>query len=416
MCAASTFSHFVAESDEPRFLIALLPLQVHQQPRRAVSPLDAEPPINVLLVSTSYPRDMTDWRGLFIRHLVDALARRDDVRVSLWAPPGERPSRVSDATTPREREWLSQLMASGGIAHLMRRGGFAGQFAPLRLLAHLRRVFREDPPAAIRHVNWLQNALPLKRDATPLLATALGTDMALLKLPLVSAALRRNFAGRRVCLCPNAEWMVPELRRRFGDLAEVRYVPFGIAPEWFEVHRPSEAPPVARWLCVSRLTAGKLGSLLEWGAGLFGDGARELHLFGPMQEKISLPTWITYHGPTTPEALRERWFPQSTGLLSLSQHAEGRPQVMLEAMAAGVPIVASNIAAHSDLLEHGATGLLCETETSFRVALESLERFEKNRAIGEAAQRWARTHVGTWDDCAERYAKIYRHLLAGATG
>lgn len=378
--------------------------------------MDAEPPIKVLLVSTSYPRDMTDWRGLFIRHLVDALARRDDISVSLWAPPGERPSMVSDATTPAEREWLSQLMASGGIAHLMRRGGVAGLLAPLRLLAHLRRVFHEVPPAAIRHVNWLQNALPLKRDATPLLATALGTDMALLKLPLVCAALRRSFAGRPVCLCPNAEWMVPELRRRFGDLAEVRYVPFGIAPDWFEVSRPSVARPVSRWLCVSRLTAGKLGSLLEWGAGLFGDGTRELHLFGPMQEKITLPTWITYHGPATPVALRELWFPQATGLLSLSQHAEGRPQVMLEAMAAGVPIVASNISAHSDLLEHGTTGLLCGSETSLRVALESLEQLDNNQAIGEAAQKWARTHVGTWDNCAERYAKIYRQLLAGAAG
>lgn len=37
------------------------------------------PPIKTLFVATSYPANLQDWRGLFIRHLADALARRDMV-------------------------------------------------------------------------------------------------------------------------------------------------------------------------------------------------------------------------------------------------------------------------------------------------------------------------------------------------
>src|SRR6185312_9130507 len=41
--------------------------------------------LRVLFLSTSYPADATDWRGVFMRHLVAALARRDDLRLAVWA-------------------------------------------------------------------------------------------------------------------------------------------------------------------------------------------------------------------------------------------------------------------------------------------------------------------------------------------
>lgn len=44
--------------------------------------------LRILMVSTSYPSDLSDWRGLFIRHLVEALSRRTDIDLRLWAPPG----------------------------------------------------------------------------------------------------------------------------------------------------------------------------------------------------------------------------------------------------------------------------------------------------------------------------------------
>jgi hypothetical protein len=54
----------------------------------------------VLMVSTSYPADLGDWRGLFIRHITDALARRDDIRLRLWSPPGEMPANATYTATP----------------------------------------------------------------------------------------------------------------------------------------------------------------------------------------------------------------------------------------------------------------------------------------------------------------------------
>lgn len=370
------------------------------------------PIADVLMVSTSYPADLGDWRGLFIRHLVDALSRRNDLRLQLWAPPGEVPANVATAANAGERRWLARLMATGGIAHHLRSGGIRALASPLRLLWSLRNAYRRSN-AGLYHVNWLQNALPLPRDGRPLLATVLGSDLQLMGLPLVRNRLRQVFRKRPVVICPNAEWMVPALERAFGDVAEVRFLPFGVDPDWFRVERHL---PVGKaiWVCVTRLTEGKVGDLFDWGARHFDGSQRELHLFGPMQEAMALPAWVRYHGPASPEQLRTRWFPAATGLVTLSRHAEGRPQVMLEAMAAGVPIVASRLPAHENFLQHGTTGWLCDSADGFGAGLAAVEVRGTNARLGSAARAWAKGAVGTWDDCAARYAHTYRQLLEAA--
>jgi glycosyltransferase involved in cell wall biosynthesis len=134
-------------------------------------------------------------------------------------------------------------------------------------------------------------------------------------------------------------------------------------------------------------------------------------VFGPMQEVMVLPTWLQYHGSTFPAELLAEWFPKASGLITLSRHDEGRPQVMLEAMAAGLPIIASDLPAHQDFIGHMQTGWLTGSQPDFANALLQLEQPALNRAIGQAARQWARQDIGTWDDCAARYCELYANLL-----
>ncbi|MCC8362494.1 glycosyltransferase family 4 protein [Lysobacter sp. A6] len=365
---------------------------------------------DVLMVSTSYPADLRDWRGLFMRHLADALGRHPAIDLALWAPPGEAGPGVRFDVTQDEREWLGALMQAGGIAHLVRRGGMRGVVAAMQLLRALRGVYRRNAKVDVFHVNWLQNALPLPHGPQPLLVTVLGTDMQLLRLPGMRALLRRAFRGRPVAICPNADWMLPELEAAFGDVATVRFVPFGIDPRWYALERRFETNATPKWLCVSRITANKIGPLFEWTEPMFAHGRGELHLFGPMQEQVALPSWVHWHGPASPDDLRDTWFPQAHGLITLSQHAEGRPQVMLEALASGLPIIASRLPAHDDLLSAGDGGVLCDSPDAVRAALESLAEPAANRALGLRGRARMQSDIGTWDDCAERYVSLYRQL------
>ncbi len=368
----------------------------------------------ILMTSTSYPRSATDWRGVFIRDMVNALAADPFLQVSLWAPPGVLPPLVRDACLPEEARWLTQLLEQGGIAQVLRKGkGLARITSPVGLLWLLRNVYRRSPDVALFHVNWLQNALPLLCTKTkqPALITVLGSDLGLLRLPGMSWLLRKTFQQRRCMLAPNAEWMTMILKEHFGEVAEIAPISFGIDEKWYAVQRQWSSERPSRWLVVSRITAPKIGPLFAWGESLFSSGVQELHLFGPRQDSLPIPAWVHYHGATHPQALQEQWFPQATGLITLSQHNEGRPQVVLEAMAAGVPVLASPLPAHTDVIAHRKTGWLAPSADFFHEGIRWLSERQANEDIARQARAFVKEQMGTWEDCAGRYRSAYQKLV-----
>ena len=366
--------------------------------------------MRILLTSTSYPRTPESWQGTFIRSMVEALARRPGLELRVWAPPGPLPDAVASACTPAEAAWLESLAARGGIAHLLRKSPLAGLASALKLVRSLRAAFRREP-ADLFHANWLQSALAMSGTRTPAVVTVLGTDFALLRLPGMAALLRRALGQRPCVVAPNAEWMVAPLKQALGSAAQVEAVPFGVDERWYRIARAPQPGP-RRWLVVSRLTAAKIGPLFEWGEGLFGPDD-ELHLFGPQQESLTLPAWVHYHGPTHAAALAAEEFPRAAGLITLSRHDEGRPQVVLEAMAAGVPVIASRLPAHEGIIQHMQTGWLVNGRDDFAEGLRALAEPRRNAAVGAAARDAIRAAIGTWDDCAAHYASLYARLLGG---
>ena len=365
----------------------------------------------ILLSSTSYPRSSEDWQSLFIREMLAALARQSDSPLGYWGPAGPLPDNVTFLGSESDAAFLKNLGERGGIAQLLRSNPIAGLLAGLNLVGRMRRTLRRYRAGVdIFPLNWLQSALGIPGVGNRALITVLGTDYKLLELPGMRALMRRQFAGNRVALTPNAEWMVPHLERAFGPHVHiVRCVPFGIDARFYEIrHRPEGC--VRRWLTVLRLTRAKIGPLLEW-TKKHASARDEFHLFGPMQEKMKLPEWIHHHGPVTPESLISDWYPRATGMITLSEHDEGRPQVLLEAMASGLPIIASRLNAHDDLIASTKGGLLVGDEAEFGAALSTLSNPYMREKIAASARSAVESTYGTWDDCAERYCSVYHELL-----
>lgn len=366
--------------------------------------------LKVVMVSTSYPEGLTDWQGVFIRNMTGAIASHREVELNLWAPPGHMEESVQSSSTADDSVFLKTLSRKGGIVHLLRTKKPLGLLFTGRLLLALFRAYRRSSFADLFHVNWLQNAIPLWGTRKPLLVTVLGTDMQLLNVPGMTKMLCAIFRSRPTLIAPNAEWMVSDLKKRFGRYAEIRPIPFGIDNKWFQIVRKVDFSKPLKWIVVSRITRQKMGDLLRWGEKVF-SGNNELHLLGPMQEQIFLPAWIHYHGATHPEDLRRKWFPEAAGLVTLSRHSEGRPQVILEAMASGLPTIASNLKAHRDVIQNAKTGRLVANQEELVSAIVELSKESDNSRLGLTAREWVSDAIGTWNKSASRYVSAYQDLV-----
>jgi len=367
--------------------------------------------IKTMFIGTSFPFDETDWRGRFTANVIHSLNNQDILSLGSWLPPGELSENINNLTTYNDARWLRQLMLQGGIAHIIRTRKLYSIYSISVLLSRLRRVYKKEAKNFdVVHVNWLQNSIPLFGTSVPLLISVLGNDYGMLEFPGMKYLLRTIIRKRKCVISPNAPWMAPKLMDVFGDIAEIRPIPYGVDNIYFDINRNLLKPNRRKWIVISRLTKNKIGPLFSWGKGIFNNN-NELHLFGPMQEKITLPAWINYHGPVSPGELISKWYPVCSGLITLSRHNEGMPQVMLEAMAAGVPIIASDLPAHRDIIINGISGYIVRDAQEFRNAIENLTSHNLIATIGNNARSWIVDNIGTWDDCADRFVKAYKYLL-----
>ena len=135
-------------------------------------------------------------------------------------------------------------------------------------------------------------------------------------------------------------------------------------------------------------------------AALLGDGPLR-HQIERLLVRSSLTAQVRLLGHVTDVAEHLR----DADVCIRPSFTEGMPLAVLEAMACGVCVVASDVEGNAELISHGDTGLLFPAGDDDALAtriLWALEHPEVRRRIGEHGQRSSLPH--TWDECAERHA------------
>lgn len=101
-------------------------------------------------------------------------------------------------------------------------------------------------------------------------------------------------------------------------------------------------------------------------------------------------------------------------VLVVSSRSEGSPLVALEAMQAGVPVVASAIGGIPDQIEHGRSGLLVSPDAPDELAAAMVELLAdpvRARALGEAGRRRALA-LFSYPEMVARIDRIYALALS----
>ncbi len=155
-----------------------------------------------------------------------------------------------------------------------------------------------------------------------------------------------------------------------------------------------------------------LGGMMDvaWDWRIAGDGPqldelrKEVDL-KRLQERVQLLGWMA------PEALIREY--QAASVFVFPSRHEGMPNAVLEAMASGLPVIATRIAGNEELVVDGETGRLVPPgdADALRLSLRELLGDEAMRSrMGMAARKRAVEDYG-WQATAKRYLEIMNEVL-----
>lgn len=416
--------------------------------------------LRILFLTQTYPRFPGDGSGPFIRDLAHALARGGD-RVTVLVPHAagveeEAADRGSEEGGVRvvpfryaPESW--EVLGYGRSLEADERiKGRAGLVAPLYALAARRAVARALARERfdLVHAHWLvPNAVavaPLRRRrrrGSPVFAVGLhGSDVFLAERPGMrrAAAFALGRAGLLTGCSPELVERVLALAERSGrgfpgERAAV--IPYGVDPAAFAPGRergeawrrrlgvPPDAPLL---LGVGRMATKKgfhvlmralpdlLAAHRQAHVVLAGGGDRLEELraaASPWPERVHLPGAVRHD--ELPDLYRAADIFVMPAVHDPKGNVDGLPNVVLEAMASGLPVVASEVSGIPLAVATEKTGLLVPEGDAGALAV-ALSRLLANpaeaRGMGGRGRRRAETDL-SWDAVAVRYREAYRRAL-----
>jgi glycosyltransferase involved in cell wall biosynthesis len=187
---------------------------------------------------------------------------------------------------------------------------------------------------------------------------------------------------------------------------------YGVDLAGFAVTQERRRRAVPRILFVGRVGLRKgVPSLLEAGRRLGRSG--ELRLVGPVEAGMAAllgAGGAEVAGPKPGRALRGEY--AEADIFCLPSLEEGLPLTLLQAMASGLPVVATPETGAADLITHGVEGLIVPSGDPLALAgalAELVADPERRRAMGAAARRRVEAGFG-WSDYGGRALAAYESL------
>lgn len=201
------------------------------------------------------------------------------------------------------------------------------------------------------------------------------------------------------------------------DPSIFKVVHCGLSLEKYNYRPPKET--VRRIFCAARFSPQKglnflihaIKLLVESGHDLelrlAGDGVRKGQLTNLARE-LGISERVHFLGfLSEDEVIREL---QECDLFALPSFVEGLPVCVMEAMAIGVPVISTNIAGTSELVEHGVTGLLVRPSDSQALA-DAVVRMANDYNFRLRASELGRKMVTDEFDLEKECAKLNTFLL-----
>jgi L-malate glycosyltransferase len=324
----------------------------------------------------------------------------------------------------RNRNDHAERLAAAGIPVVgLGKSGWWDALVLRRLVGHLRQKRPHVLHSTLFHANLVAALVARRAGVGALVLSQRGSYERNLPLPVPELwrRLARWSASRADVLVVNSEATAREERAAGVPAGRIVVIPNGVAvPESaFPSRAAMDLPSVPIVLAVGRLepVKGHHHLLEAWPRVralrptailmIIGAGA-ERRALQAQAERLGLGDGVRWLGerPALP-------YIANADVLVQPSLSEGMPNVVLEAMALGVPVVASSVGGTTELIANGETGLLVPAADAGALA-EAISRLLEDRTtarrLAEAGQRRARERNSLRAMVAATEA-VYRGLI-----
>ncbi len=398
--------------------------------------------MNVLVFTSLFPNSEQPNLGIFVKHRIAALARLPHLSLRVVAPVPYFPpflpaspflERWQRMARIKERELIEGLSIDHPRYLVTPKIGMTlyGRWMARGAARVVQRLHAEQPCDLIdAHYVYPDGYAAVKLGRAlklPVVVTARGTDINLFsQMLLVRPLVRAALSGAASVIAVSGA-----LKQRMVELGipaeKVVVIRNGIDRTIFY---PQDRAEVRRALgleangpviiTVCSLTANKgIDRLIDAFALVSKQPANEtarMYVIGEGPERAALEARIARHGlqgrvilpGARPQPELARWY-SAAELFCLASHREGCPNVVLEALACGTPVVAMDVGGIRELITSPAYGRLVSPTTA---AVDSLAR-----QIHEALNiRWNRAEIAayggarSWHDVAAEVEALWRSV------
>jgi len=396
--------------------------------------------MNILVFTSLWPNAEQPNFGLFVKHRIAAMSLLDSVNIQVVAPvpyfPKKAefrnfwPERWRKAARVPDREMIAgietfhprHLLTPKIGMSLYGRWMVSGAEAIVRRLRAERRIDLID--AHYVYPDGYAAALLAERLNIPVVITARGTDINLFsRMPLIRPLIRRALTRADGVIAVSEA-----LKRRMVELGveadKIAVIRNGVDREVFYPRDRIEMRRKLRLDSESRIivTAGALVPLkgidrLIDAMKLMRGANAKLYVIGEGPQRAALESRIARHDLADrvfltgqrPQSELAEWY-SAADLFCLASHREGCPNVVIEAMACGLPVVASDVGGIGELISKRDYGRLVSPQTADKFAAEIETALDSIWNRDETAKAGA---ARSWGDVAE---EVVSHHLQFALG
>jgi glycosyltransferase involved in cell wall biosynthesis len=388
---------------------------------------------HICVLTFSYPRTPGDDAGIFVKRLVGAYKDAGVSGIVVVPHDRDEPTTEVDGAFTIHRIPYGVFSRGGlafgaGIMPNIRRSPLLAIKIPSMIFALARALWRLRNSYDVIHANWIPSpmiahviALVTKK---PYIVTIRGEDLRLAESKFLRPIFSPSIKNATAITCVS-ESFTQKMRELFSlpkdtvhhiangielhtisrEAALARVAALGYqAPKNLLLFAGSVVPRKGIETIIEALKHPALSHYTLWCCGRMDDPPYHAHLLNRARE-CSVESRVVFPGAVPPHEIPA--FFKCAAYYVTASTFEGRPNAVLEALAAGVPVVASDIPAHREVLNNGASGALFSDSNHLGEVIAELDR-NSEKTSHLVANGSAAVQAQSWEETARRYLQIIK--------